>query len=157
MQRAELVGQFLCPGRADRRNVQLVEETAQGGAGGELGAQLALVLNLQAVLEQFVDHLLVVRVFEEAVNFVGHFQADVRQVGQHLRQGLLHPLQRTQGTRQHLGRLFADIGNSQGVDEACQTRFLAVGNSTEQLVTRQLGKAFQVDDVFELQGVQVGR
>ena len=156
-QRAELVGQLLCAARAHRGDVQLVEEPAQGGAGGEFGAQFALVLNLQAVLEQFGDDLAVVRVLEEAVDLVCHFQADVRQVRQHLRQGLLHALQGTQGARQDLGRLFADIGNAEGVDETRQARLLAVFDGAEEFFARQLGKAFEVDDVLELEGIQICR
>ncbi|MNL08142.1 hypothetical protein D3C87_1288480 [compost metagenome] len=157
MQRTELLRQFLRPARPDRRNVQLVEETAQRRAGGKLGAQVALILNLQTMLEQIGDHLLVMRIFKEAVNLVSHFQADIRQVRQHLRQCLLHPLQRTQRPRQHLGRLFADIGNPQGVDESRQPRLLAVFDGTEQLIARHLGKTFQIDDVVELECVEIGR
>ena len=135
--------------------MQLVEETTQGGAGGELGAQLTLILNLHAVFKQISDHLLVVRVFEEAMNLMSHFQADIRQVGEYLRQGLLHTLQRAERTRQDLGRLFADIGNPEGVDKARQARFLAVLDGAEQLFTGQLGEAFEVDDLFKRQGVQV--
>ncbi|MNO08585.1 hypothetical protein D3C81_2313160 [compost metagenome] len=65
--------------------MQLVEETTQGGTGRELGTQLTLILNLQTMLEQFRDHLLVVRVFEETVDLMRDFQADIRQVRQHLR------------------------------------------------------------------------
>ncbi|MNU11682.1 hypothetical protein D3C72_2597310 [compost metagenome] len=65
--------------------MQLVEEPPQGGTGRELGTQLTLILNLQTMLEQFRDHLLVVRVFEETVDLMRDFQADIRQVRQHLR------------------------------------------------------------------------
>ncbi|MNC79091.1 hypothetical protein D3C75_1314690 [compost metagenome] len=57
---------------------------------------LALVLQLQATLEQLGDHLAVVLVLEEAVDLMGHFQADIRQLDQDLRQRRHDPLQRTQ-------------------------------------------------------------
>ena len=156
-QRTEAIGEFLRTTGADEGNVQFVEQAAQGGTGGEFGAQLALILNLQTMAEQFADDLLVVRILKETVDLVRHFQADIREVGQHMRQGLLHALQRTQRTRQHLRRLFADIGNAEGIDKTCQARLLAVFNGFEKLVARYLGKAFQIDDVVELQRIQIGR
>ncbi|MNL16319.1 hypothetical protein D3C87_1373540 [compost metagenome] len=93
LQRTELFSQFLRPARPDRRNVQLVEQSSQCRAGGKLGAQVALILNLQTMLEQIGDHLPVVRILKEAVNLVSHFEADIRQVRQHVWQCLLNPLQ----------------------------------------------------------------
>jgi hypothetical protein len=68
------------------------------------------------------------RIIEEIADFVGHFQADIRQVGQHFGQRLLDTLQRTQGTGQQLGGFLADIGNAQRVDKARQARFAAGGD-----------------------------
>ncbi|MNN34910.1 hypothetical protein D3C81_1487390 [compost metagenome] len=91
------------------------------------------------------------------MDLVSHLQADVRQVGQHLRQCRHDPLQRTQGARQDLGRLFTHIGNAQGVDEACKTWLLAGSNGRQQVLARQFGKAFQVDNLLEGQLIEVGR
>ncbi|MNO79336.1 hypothetical protein D3C76_705020 [compost metagenome] len=157
LQRAEFVRQFLRAPWTDQWNMQLVEETTQRGARRKLGAQFALILNLQTMLEQISDHLPVMRILEEAVDLMRDFQANIRQVRQHLRQGLLHPLQRTQGACQHLGCLLADIRNPEGVDESRQARVLAVFYGTEQLVARYLGKTFKIDNVFELERVEIGR
>ena len=46
-QRTELVREFLRSTWTHRRHVQLVEQTAQGGAGGEFRAEFALLLQLQ--------------------------------------------------------------------------------------------------------------
>ncbi len=158
-QRTEAAGQLFRAGGGDEGDVELVDEAGQGGAGGELGSHLALLLQLHAVLgvEQFGDHLAVVLVGEEVVDLVGHLGADVRQVGQHFRQGLLDARQRTQGAGQQLGGLLADVGDAQGVDEARQARPAAVGDGFEQLVAGHLGEAFQLDHLLVGQAVEVGR
>eukprot|EP00659_Diplonema_papillatum_P013251 gene13250-biopygen13298 len=96
-------------------------------------------------------------VFKETVNLVGHFQANVRQVRQHFRQGLLHALQGCQRARQHLGRLLAHIGNAQSVDKPCEGWRLAVFNRGNQLLAGNVGKTFQVDDLFVLELVEIRR
>ena len=156
-QRAEFLGQLLCPARPDRGDMQLVDQPAQCGTGGKLGAQFALILQLQAALQQLGNHLLVVAITEEAVNLVRHFQPHIRQVGQHLRQGLLYTLQRGQRTRQHFGSLFSYIRNAQCINKTRQGRTLAVGNGLQQVFARQLGEAFEIDDLLELQGIEVCR
>ncbi len=158
LQRTEPVRQFLRSTRPYRRNVQFVYQPFQRGAGSELGAQLALVLQLQtAFTEQRIDNATVVLVLKEAVNLVSDFQADIRQVGQYFRQGLFDTLQRRQRTRQDLGRLFTHIGNAQRINEARQGRLSAVGDGLEQLVAGDFREAFQVDDLFVFQLVQIGR
>ncbi len=94
-------------------------------------------------------------VFEEVVDFVGHLQADIRQVGQHLWQRLLHTGQAAQRAGQYLGGFFAHVGNAQGIDEARQARALAGFDGIEQLLAGDLGKAFKPDNLLELQFVQV--
>ena len=131
--------------------MQLVDQAIQRGAGGKLGAQLALILQLQAALaQQRVDHVAVVLVLKEAVDLVSDFHADVRQIGQHLRQGLFDTFQRRQRTTQHLGRFLADIGDAQRVDEARQRRLTAVRNSLEQFFAGDFRKTLQINDLFVL-------
>ncbi|MCY1447042.1 hypothetical protein D9M71_636440 [compost metagenome] len=91
------------------------------------------------------------------MDLVSDFQADIRQVGQHLRQGCHDPLQRAQGTGQDLGRLLAHIRNAERIDKARQAGLLAGFDRCQQVVARQLGKPFKVDDLLEGQLVQVGR
>ena len=88
---------------------------------------------------------------------MGHFQPNIRQVRQHLWQRLLNALQGRQRARQDLGRLLAHIGNAQGVDKACQGRGLAVFDGADQLLAGGIGKAFQVDDLFVFELVEIGR
>ena len=95
LQAARLVRQVLRTGGGNAGNVQLVDQLGEAGAGGKLGMQLPFPLQLQAALEQLGNHRTVVLVFEEAVNFMGDFKADIRQPGQYLRQRHLHPRQRT--------------------------------------------------------------
>ncbi|VVM88988.1 hypothetical protein PS624_02710 [Pseudomonas fluorescens] len=83
-------------------------------------------------------------------------QPALGKVGQNCWQRLLHALQRTQRARQHLGGLFADIGNAQGIDETCEPRLLAVFDRRQQLVAGDFGKAFQIDDIVKLQRIQIG-
>ncbi|MNP19833.1 hypothetical protein D3C76_1123810 [compost metagenome] len=96
-------------------------------------------------------------VLEEVVDLVRHLQADVRQVGEHLRQRLLHARQAAQRAGQHLGGLLAYVRDAQGVDEARQARALAGFDGIQQLLAGHFGKTFQADDLVELQLVQVGR
>lgn len=134
--------------------MQFVKKAAQGGAGGKLGAQFALILQHQRAFvrrQQRANHLLVVTVFKEAVDLVSHFQAHIRQVRQHFRQGLLHALKGRQGARQYLGGFLTHIGNAQGVDKPGQGRGLAVFNGGDQLLAGNIGKAFQVDDLLVLE------
>ena len=157
---AKLVRQFLRSTWAYGRHVQFVEQAAQRGAGRKLGAQFTLLLQLQSALvlgDQGTDHVLVMAVFKETVNLVGHFQTDIRQVRQHFRQRLLHALQGRQGARQHLGGLLAHIGNAEGVDKPCKGWRLAVFDGGDQLLAGDIGKAFQVDDLFVLELVEVSR
>ncbi|RMT83810.1 hypothetical protein ALP40_05455 [Pseudomonas viridiflava] len=157
-QRAELVGQLLRRTGPDRGHVQLVDQPAQRGARSKLGAQLALILQLQAALtQQRVDHVLVVLVFEETVDFVSDFHADIRQVGEDFRQRLLDTIQRRQRAPQYLGRLLAYVRDTERVDEARQSRLAAVGNRFEQLFTGDFGKALQVDDLIKLKLVEISR
>ena len=156
VQAAQLGHQFLGAGWPHRVDVQLRDHPGQRGTGGVLGVHLALLLQLQAALEQLLDHAAVVRVFEKAVDFKGDFQADVGQVGQHLGQCFADALQRTQGARQHLGRLLTHIRDAQRIDEPRQGRPFAVFDGREQVVAGHLGKPFQLDHVVELQGVEVG-
>ncbi|MNE29928.1 hypothetical protein D3C80_1234250 [compost metagenome] len=96
VQAAELVHQLLRTGRPHRSDVQFGDEPGQGGTGGKFRVYLALVLQLQATLEQLGDHRAVVLVLEEAVDLMGHFQAYIRQLDQDLWQRRHDPLQRTQ-------------------------------------------------------------
>lgn len=139
VERTEAAGQLFRAGGGDEGNVQLVDETGQRGTGGELRGDLALFLQLHAMfgIAQLGDHLAVVLVGEEVVDLVGHLGADVRQVGQHFRERLADPLERTQRTRQQLGGFLADVGNPQSEDEARQRRLAAIGDGRQQVVGGQ--------------------
>ncbi|MNZ54724.1 hypothetical protein D3C78_726350 [compost metagenome] len=119
--------------------------------------QLALLLQFDAPFAQLSNHRAIVCVLEEAVDLVGDLQTDVRQPGQHLGQRGRDARQRTQGTGQQLGGFLADIGDTEGEDEARQRRLPARRDGRQQVAGGQLGEAFQAHHLLEGQGVEVGR
>src|SRR5690606_1711052 len=144
-------------GAGDKGDVQLVDQARQGGAGGEFGMQIAFLLQLYAAFAQLSDDRAVVLIFEEAMDFVGHFKADFRQVDQHIRQRPTNALQGAQRTGQQLGGFFADVGNAQRIDKACQRRFAACIDGVEQVAGGNFGETFQLDDLLMGQAVKIRR
>ncbi len=118
---------------------------------------LALLLQLNAALAQLLDDLLVMLVLEKAVDLMGDFQPDIRQIDQHIRQCPADAIERTQGARQQLGGALAHIRNAQGIDEARQGRAAAGFDGFDQVAARYFSETFQRQHLLERQAIEVSR
>ncbi len=147
----------LASSRVSVGSVPVRTNVLPANAFGAASASPSLSGQSEAGGEQAVDHLLVVRLGEEAVDALGDDRSDVGN-GEQLRDvGAAQPLEAAEVAREVLRGRLADVADPEAVEEARERRRAARGDVGDEVACALVGHALERLELLLGERVEIGK